>query len=444
MIGVVPVSDLLAARLQMALSLGFHIIFAAVGIAMPFFMAVAHHRYLRTGDKDYLVLTKSWMKGVAIFFAVGAVSGTALSFELGLLWPHFMELAGPIIGMPFSWEGGAFFLEAIALALFTYGWDKMHPRLHWFFGLMVGVTGVIAGVFILCANAWMNHPQGVVWEGTQVLSFDPYQAMFNEAALHTITHHTIASFMATGFAVAGVHALLLLKRPGHRLHQKAMRISLFFGSVAALLMPLSGHHNAQEITRLQPLKLAAAEALFETQSHAPSLVGGLVDMETETVLYAIEIPGLLSWLAFGSTDAVVEGLHSFDRAHWPPVPVVHYAFQIMLAVGGALGFLAVLAVLARFWKHAWFHRPWFLRLLALATPLGFLGIEAGWTVTEVGRQPWVIYGVMRTQDALTPMPGLVWPMLLFAAVYIFLACVVTWLMVRQVTHLHDQYPGAEK
>ena len=239
-------TDLLAARTQMAVSLGFHIIFATIGIAMPFLMSVAHWKYLKTKEKVYLDLTKAWSRGVAIFFATGAVSGTVLSFELGLLWPKFMIHAGPVIGMPFSWEGTAFFLEAIALGIFLYGWDRLAPWVHWASGLVVGISGVLSAFFVVCANAWMNSPQGFKWIDSRAVDIDPWKAMFNPMSLPQGLHMVIAAFCATGFAVAGIHALGLLKNPRSQLHRKALVIALIIGSIAALLQPLQGDRLAKK------------------------------------------------------------------------------------------------------------------------------------------------------------------------------------------------------
>lgn len=424
-------TDLLAARSQMAISLGFHIVFASIGMAMPFLMAAAHWKFLKTHDETYLKLTKAWSKGVAIFFATGAVSGTVLSFELGLLWPTFMEHAGPIIGMPFSWEGTAFFLEAIALGIFLYGWNRIHPWLHWGSGVLVGICGVLSGMFVICANAWMNAPQGFEWVNGQAVNIDPWAAMFNKASLHQGLHMTIAAFCATGFAVAGVHAIGLLRKPESRFHKNAMMIALTIACVAAILQPLHGDLLAKQTARLQPAKLAAMEGLFQTSKPAPLLIGGFPDEDTEVVHWGIHIPRLLSFLAHGDFEAEVIGLDKFPRSEWPPVAVTHIAFQIMVGIGTFLALLGVVTLFAQWRKRDWFRNRRYLLLLAGCTPLGFIAIEAGWTVTEVGRQPWIIYGIMKTRDAVTPMPGLVVPMLLFTSVYLILAVVVSWLMVRQ-------------
>jgi cytochrome d ubiquinol oxidase subunit I len=424
-------TDLFAARSQMAVSLGFHIVFAAVGVAMPFLMAIAHWKWLRTRQPVYLQLTRAWSKGVAIFFATGAVSGTVLSFELGLLWPGFMKHAGPIIGMPFSWEGTAFFLEAIALGVFLYGWNRVPPWLHWGSGLVVGISGVLSGLFVICANSWMNVPSGFDWIDGHAVNIDPWAAMFNRAAWNQGLHMTGAAFCATGFAVAGIHAIGLIKRPDSLFHRTAFRIALAVGAIAALLQPLQGDRLAKQTAKLQPAKLAAMESLFQTAQPAPLLIGGIPSAETQTIRFGFHVPNLLSFLAHGNFDAEVQGLDRTARENWPPVVVTHLAFQVMIAIGTFLAILGGFSLYGLWRKIAMLTGRRMLWMIALSGPLGFIALEAGWTVTETGRQPWIIYGVMKTADAVTPMPGLVYPMMLFTGVYLFLSFVVTWLMVRQ-------------
>jgi len=424
--------DFLAARSQMGLSLGFHIIFACIGMVMPFFMAVAHYYYLKTNDVIYKTITKAWSRGVAIFFATGAVSGTVLSFELGLLWPEFMKHAGPIFGMPFSLEGTAFFIEAIALGFFLYGWDKFKPWFHWFTGVVVGLSGLVSGILVVAANAWMNSPAGFDYVNGEYSNIDPIAAMFNDAWFSQALHMSIAAFVSTGFAVAGVHALMILKGKNVQFHQKAFKIAAVFGAVAALLQPLSGDISAKDVARRQPIKLAAMEAHFNTQKSAPFILGGIPDEKNKKVDYAIEIPYLLSFLAFGDFNAEVKGLDSAPSENHPPVAITHYAFQMMIILGMLMMTLAVIYFFSLWKKKEWLEKRWLLKLFVMATPMGFVAVEAGWTVTEVGRQPWIIHGIMRTADAVTPMPGIVYSFYLFTAVYISLAFVVTFMLYRQI------------
>ncbi|MGK6351352.1 cytochrome ubiquinol oxidase subunit I [Parapedobacter sp. DT-150] len=431
--------NLIAARSQMAMSLGFHIIFACVGMVMPFFMAISHFIYLKTGNLRYRGLTKAWSKGVAILFATGAVSGTMLSFELGLLWPVFMEHAGPIFGMPFSLEGTAFFVEAIALGFFLYGWERLAPWFHWVTGVIVGLSGLASGILVVAANAWMNSPAGFDFVNGQYLNVDPIQAMFNDAWFSQALHMTLAAFSATGFAVAGIHALMILRRKNVAFHAIAFRIAALCACIAALLQPISGDISAKDVAKRQPAKLAAMEAHFETAAGAPFLIGGIPDEEKQAVKHGIKIPGLLSFLAHGDLKKPVTGLNDIPKENWPPVAITHYAFQVMIAIGILLALLAVIYLFALAKRKTWLNRDWLLRLFVIATPLGYVAVEAGWIVTEVGRQPWIIYGVMRTADAVTPMPGMVYSFYLFTAIFISLSAIVIFLLYRQMTMVGKLY-----
>ena len=425
-------SDLLAARSQMAVSLYFHILFAVVGIGMPLLMVVAEARYRRTGDPICLDLAKRWGKGTAILFAVGAVSGTVLSFELGLLWPTFMEFAGPVIGMPFSLEGFAFFLEGIFIGVYLYGWDRIPPRAHLLAGVMVAVSGAASGVFVVIANAWMNAPAGFDLVDGRMANVDPIAGMLNPMAFQQTLHMTLASYAATGFAVAGIHAFLLLFDRANAFHRRALAIALLVGAPAAVLQPISGDLSARAVAENQPAKLAAMEAHFETGRHVPLIVGGIPDPDRRETRYAVRIPGGLSFLAFHDINAEVKGLEEFPRADWPNVPIVHTAFQVMVGLGTILALLSLWAGALALRRRDLSEHVWLLRALALAAPMGFLAIEAGWTVTEVGRQPWVVYGILRTADAVTPMPGLIVPFLGFSLLYCFLGIIVAWLLYRQI------------
>ena len=432
--------DFLAARSQMAMSLAFHIIFACIGMVMPWFMAISHYKWLRTGDEGFYRLTRVWARGVAIFFVTGAVSGTMLSFELGLLFPTFMEHAGPIFGMPFSLEGAAFFLEAIFLGLYLYGWKRLPKWTHWAMGIGVGTMGVTSGILVVAANGWMNAPTGFTFADGAYLDADPIAALFNAAWFTESLHMTIAAFVGTGFAVAGIHAWLYLKGKNKSLHGKAIKIAMVFGAVAALLQPISGDLSARDVGQRQPAKLAAMEAHFETGPRAPLTIGGIVDEENKEVSYAIEIPGLLSLMTHHDINAEVIGLDQIPEDEQPPVAIVHYAFQIMVGLGMFLMTLGLAwFFFSRKKKVPVLERKWLLRLIALATPMGYIAIEAGWTVTEVGRQPWIIYGYMRTSEAVTPMPGIQYTFYFFTALYLFLSLVVTWLMARQIKALNT--PG---
>lgn len=420
--------DVLAARSQMAVSLGFHILFAVVGIAMPVLMIIAEARWRRTGDAMYLELAKRWAKGTAILFAVGAVSGTVLSFELGLLWPGFMRFAGAIIGMPFSLEGFAFFAEAIFLGVYLYGWRRISPRAHIVAGSLVAVSGAASALFVVIANAWMNTPAGFRLRNGAPVDVDPIAAMLTPAALPEVLHMLLAAYAATGFAVAGIHAFMLLRDNRNAFHRRALGVALLVGVPAAIVQPISGDVSARYVAHWQPPKLAAMEGQFRTQSGAPLRIGGIPDVDAQRTRWAIEIPNGLSLLAFHDPHALVRGLDAVPRRDWPPVPVVHVAFQIMVGLGTYLALLGLWVAIDAGRRRDLAANRWLLRAVAIASPMGFVCIEAGWTVTEVGRQPWVIYGVMRTADSVTPMPGLIVPFLVISALYCFLGVVVVWLL----------------
>jgi cytochrome d ubiquinol oxidase subunit I len=434
-------SDLLYARWLMGTSLAFHIVFAAVGVAMPLFMALAEWRWRRTGEAVWLELARRWAKGTAILFAVGAVSGTVISFELGLLWPRFMSFAGPLVGMPFSLEGFAFFAEAIFLGIYLYGWDKVSPRLHLASGFVVAASGAASAFFVTLANAWMNVPAGFDLDASGAPSrIDALAAMFPAGWANEVIHVLLSCYVATAFAVAGIHALALLRTPGSKFHRSALAVTLAVGGAGALLQPLSGDLSARGVARNQPIKLAALEGQFETERGAPLRLGGIPDVKAGRTRYAIEIPHGLSLLAFHDPDATVRGLNEFPRSQWPHVAAVHVAFQVMVGCGSLLALASLAAFGLWLRQRALPVRRWLLALLVACAPLGFVALEAGWLVTELGRQPYVVHGALTTADAVTPVRGLAAPFWAFTAVYIFLAVAVVVLLRRQIAHAPEEHP----
>jgi cytochrome bd ubiquinol oxidase subunit I len=437
------VTDLLAARTQMATSLGFHIVFAEIGIAMPLMMLLAEWRWRRTGERAYLDLAHRWAKGTAVLFAVGAVSGTVLSFELGLLWPGFMRYAGALIGMPFSLEGFAFFLEAIFLGIYLYGWERVGPRAHLAAGAVVALSGAASAVFVVMANAWMNTPTGYTLDvAGGFATIDPIAAMRSPAAFQQALHMLLAAYAATGMAVAGVHAFMLLRGAGRDFHLRALTIALLVGAPAAVLQPLSGDLSARVVARTQPVKLAALEGQWATERGAPLRIGGWPDAAREETRWALEIPYGLSLLAFHDPYAEVKGLRTVVPADRPPVAVVHLAFQTMVGLGTIMALVALWAAWSLWRRRALAEQRGLLRALVLVAPFGFVATEAGWIVTEVGRQPWVVQGLMRTSAAVTPMPGLVVPMLLFTLLYLGLGAIVVALITSLVRETARATEGA--
>jgi cytochrome d ubiquinol oxidase subunit I len=424
------VSNLLAARSLFGLSLAFHIVFAAIGVAMPLFMVLAEWRWRRSGSEVHLELARRWAKGTTILFAVGAVSGTVISFELGLLWPRFMEFAGPIIGMPFSLEGFAFFAEAIFLGIYLYGWGRVSPRLHLASGAVVALSGALSAFFVTLANAWMNRPAGFELAAGAATGIRPFEAMFPPGWAHEVIHVLLSCYVATGFAVAGIHAWFLLREPESAFHGAALRIALGVGAAAALLQPLSGDFSARQVAVEQPLKLAALEGQFKTVRGAPLRIGGLPDVERRETRWALEIPHGLALLAFHDPDAEVRGLEAFPREDWPNTRNVHLAFQAMVGLGSLLALVSAAWFFLRIRRR---EPPAFLlRLVVLAGPAGFLALEAGWLVTEWGRQPFTVWGVLRTAQSVTPVGNLLVPLILFTLLYLFLAVVTAALLARQI------------
>jgi cytochrome d ubiquinol oxidase subunit I len=340
--------------------------------------------------------------------------------------------AGPIFGLPFSLEGTAFFVEAIALGFFLYGWGKFNKWFHWFTGLVVGISGLVSGILVVAANAWMNSPSGFQYASGHYYNIDPVKAMFNDAWFSQALHMCLAAFAATGFAVAGVHALMVVRKKNIDFHTKAFRIAAIFACTAAILQPVSGDHSARDVAHRQPAKLAAMEALYTTGTHVPLLVGGIPDTTNGEVKYGIEIPNLLSFMVGHSADTKVIGLDEFANEDRPPVLITHVAFQIMVALGMAMAVISVLYFFILWKKRSFDRNIWLMKLFALATPFGFLAVEAGWVVTEVGRQPWILYGILRTKDSVTPMPGIQYSFYLFTAVYFSLAIIVVILLYRQI------------
>jgi cytochrome d ubiquinol oxidase subunit I len=332
--------------------------------------------------------------------------------------------------MPFSLEGFAFFAEAIFLGVYLYGWGRVGPRLHLASGVVVAAAGATSAFFVTLANAWMNSPAGFTLGAGGATDVQPFVAMFPPGWAHEVIHVLLSSYAATGFAVAGIHAARLLRRPDSSLDRSALGLALLVGGIAAVLQPLSGDLSARQVAQTQPEKLAALEGQFRTERGAPLRLGGLPDADARETRFALEIPKGLSLLAFHDPDAEVRGLEAFPRETWPPVRNVHLAFQVMVALGSLLAALAlaaaVLALRRRGWPRA------FLRAVALAGPAGFVALEAGWLVTEWGRQPFTVRGVLTTAASVTPVGRLGVPLVLFVAVYVLLGVVTAVLLYRQI------------
>jgi cytochrome d ubiquinol oxidase subunit I len=411
------VSELLAARAQMGLTLGFHIIFACFGIGFPVLMLIAEWRYLRTKDEVWKNLAKRWAKAFAVLFAVGAVSGTVLSFELGLLWPEFMGRFGSVIGVPFTLEGFAFFLEAIFVGIYLYSWDRLPPKVHWWTGVPIAISGAASAAFVIAVNGWMNIPQGFEMEAGKVVEVRPLEVLFNPAAATMTLHMLVSAYQVCGFSIAAFYAWRMLRGHTRTYEKRALALGLALALPLAPIQAMVGHSAAALVARTQPVKLAAMEGQFETQRGAPLRIGGWPDEEARETRYAIELPGMLSWMCFGDMDAEIVGLNDVDPRDHPPVPVVHAAFQTMVGIGSALIGLAFFVGGTLLLKRRLPSHRLFLWAVVAAAPASVIAMEAGWIVTEVGRQPWVVQGVLRTEDAVTTVGGGQWLILATLAVY---------------------------
>jgi cytochrome d ubiquinol oxidase subunit I len=421
--------QVVAARAQMGSSLAFHIVFAALGVGLPVLSLAAEGLWLRKGDRVYYDLARTWAKAMAILFAVGAVSGTILSFELGLLWPEFMRYAGALIGLPFSLEGFAFFIEAIFIGLYLYGWERLSPVGHWLTVVPIALSGAISAGFVTCVNAWMNLPTGFSVVGGHVTNVQPLVAMFAPPWKTEVLHTTLAAYVFTGFGVASVYAIAWLRGKRSAKVLAGMRLAMVMAAVAIPLQIVAGDLSARFDAQREPVKFAALEALFHTQAAAPLTLGGIVDAAHARTLGALEIPALLSVLASGDPRATVRGLDAAAPDDIPPVAPVHFAFDLMVGTG------TLLFVFAAWWCIATRvgARPLsktLARALGASGILALVALEAGWIVTEVGRQPWIARGLQRTSDAVTIAAGLDIAFFVFSVIYVLLGVTCWWLVAR--------------
>ncbi|MCW2767221.1 MAG: cytochrome ubiquinol oxidase subunit [Nocardioides sp.] len=397
---------LLPAREQMALSLGWHIILACFGVAFPSMIYAVHRRGIGRDDPVALGLAQRWAKVSAVLFAIGAVSGTVLSFEMGLLWPGLMGRFGDVLGLPFAFEGLSFFVEAIFLGIYLYGWNRMPPRRHLAMLLPMAGAGVVGSFCVVSVNAWMNNPTGFRIVDGQVTDVNPWRAMFNDGVWLQFAHMWVGAFMVVGFIVAGVYAAGMLRGRRDAHHRLGFMVPFVFATVAALAQPLIGHVLGLQAGDRQPSKLAAFELATTTESPSPLRLGGvLIDGK---VYGSIDIPRLGSIISRNSFTKPVPGLDTIPADDRPPVNITHLAFQSMVGIGTLLALVAVLFLLARWRGRDLIANRWFLRFAVVAGPLAVLALECGWIATEVGRQPWVVWEVLRTADAASTNNGLWW------------------------------------
>ena len=416
-------SNLLAARTQMAFTLGFHIVLACLGVAFPAIMLIAEYRARKRDDADALLLARRWSKAVAVLFAVGAVTGTVLSFEMGLLWPGLMDRFGDAVGIGFAIEGLFFFLEAIFIAIYIYGWDRLSPRAHLWSGVPIVISGIGGALSVVAANSWMNTPAGFeLGADGRLQDVRPIDALFNTSTFHETAHMWVAAYVVTGFLVASVYAVAMLRGRRDRYHRLGFLIPFTVAAIAAPIQLLVGDAAARDVYHDQPVKFAAMECVYETGDDQPEHLGGICS--DGEVKGAISIPGLDSILADFSTGAVVQGLESVPPDERPPTPTtIHLAFDAMVGLGTAMTALAAWFAIA-WWRRRDLPRsPWFLRAAAAGGVAAVLALECGWMVTEIGRQPWIAHGLMRTSEAVTPAKGIWWVFGVTIAIYLALALI---------------------
>jgi cytochrome d ubiquinol oxidase subunit I len=420
----------IAPRSQMGFSLGWHIVLACFGVGMPALVLFAEWRGQRTGDPVYKLIARRWARVLGVLFAVGAVSGTILSFEMGVLWSGLMDRYGSVIGLPFTIEGFAFFIEAIFLGIYLYGWDRLSPRAHLWSGVPILLAGVLSAFFVVTANSWMNSPQGFTERNGKLVSTDPWKAMFNDATWPETTHMLLSAFMVTGFAVASVYAVAMLRGRDDAYHRLGLRIPLALGAVCAPLQVVVGDWAARYVASDQPTKLAAMEGLYRSGGHAPLSVGGIYT--GDSLKGAIHLPDGLSLLLHLNPDGKVQGLDAVPASLRPPVALVHLAFDTMVGIGTGLVLLAAWFGWSAWRRHGLPRSRWFLRAVAVSGVASVVAMEAGWIVTEVGRQPWVVYGLLKTSAAVNPAPGISAGLPVIVVVYAVLTTVLV-VVLRRMT-----------
>jgi cytochrome d ubiquinol oxidase subunit I len=421
------------ARQMQAMSFAAHIPLVCFGVAFPALVVFVEWLHLRTGDPLYRRLARRWTRIMAALFAVGVITGTILSFELGLLWPQFMSSFGAVFGLGFAIEGFSFFLEAIFIGVYVYGWDRLPPKWHFAAGFPIIATGFLGSMMVIAVNGWINHPGGFRLANGEAVDVHPWKALFaNDFFWHELVHMYVAAYIVVGFVVAGAYAWGKLRhgRWG-RYERTALAIPLTVAAFAAPVQLLVGDWAAREVAIHQPVKLATLEGLQRTTKGAPEHVLGWYDAETGEIRWGIEIPKLLSLLAFHDPNATVQGLDSVPPEDRPgPVNVVRFAFQTMVGIGTLLALLAVVVWWVR-WRRGGLPRSrWFYRALVVAGPLSVVALISGWVTTEVGRQPWIVYEVMRVDEAVTGAGGVPVGYALLALVYLGVAAGVWWVLRR--------------
>ena len=420
---------LLEARQMQALSFIVHIPLVCFGISFPVMVLFAEHRWQRTGDPVYREIARRWSRLMIGLFGVGVITGTILSFEMGGLWPNFTATFGGVFGLGFAIEGFSFFVEAIFIGIYVYGWNRLSPRIHLLSGIPIVITGFSGSLMVIAVNAWMQHPGGFTMRHGKVIHANPWSALFgNSYFWHELLHMYLAGYMVSGFLMAGVYAFARLRGRWGRYERAAFAIPLSAAVLASIAQAPIGDWAARDVASNQPIKLAAMEGLYRTTRGASEhLLGWYVNGK---VKFGIPIPHLLSLLAFHSWNATVKGLDTVPASRRPPVNVVRADFQIMVGIGSMLLALALFTLVVLLRRKKLPDARWFYMALIAAGPLATVALIAGWIVTEVGRQPWVVYHVMLTSQAVTGAPGIPIGYGALIVVYACVAAGVVWMLRR--------------
>lgn len=442
--------DLLIARSLFGTTMAFHIIFATIGVGLPLMMIVAELLYQKTKDQDYVVMAKRWTKAFAVLLGVGIPTGTIAGVQLSLLWPGFMEVIGRVMPLPFQIEIYAFFVEALFMSIYVYAAERIAPWMRVLSLIFVAMGALASAVLITNVHAFQGTPAGFNYVDGKFVDIDPWAAFFNPSFFVTAGHVALSAYVVGAFVVGSVAAFKMMKNEvGSRIylfHQKALMISLVVGGIFSLLTALNGHESAQYLHEYNPEKLAAAEGLFETQSHAPLAIGGYTDRESESVKWAIEIPWALSFLSGNSFDTVVVGLNDFPEELWPPL-FIHTLFNAMVGIGSLLILISLVGIAwKKLLKKEHFPKA-FLWVLVSSGPLAVAAIEFGWIFACTGRQPWVIYRILSTAESATTATNLGILFILFIIVYIILAISVVFVLLyyfRKNTELDDLHRAEKK
>ncbi len=425
------------ARAQMAFTLAAHIILVPLGVSWAFMALIANYRGIKKGDADAIKLAQRWSKYMAVTFAVGAVTGTVLTFEFGLLWPNFMDRYGAAFGIPFAIEGLFFFLEAIFIAIYIYGWKRLKPWPHFWTGVPIVIAGIGGTVSVVAANAWMNEPAGYTLDSAgKVTDVDPLAVIFNDAMPLEALHMLVAAYLVGGFLVASVYAVGMLRGRRDHYHRLGFVIAFSVAAVATPIQMLVGDTLARWVYNNEPIKFAAIELVPKTSSDVPETLFGHLN-DDGTVSGGIPIPGFASILSdpTDGTNTVIKGLDSFPEDERPTtreVNTVHLAWDVMVGLGTLLFLLSLWWWAVVIFKRRMAQGKWFLRAAAIAGVASVITMEAGWVVTEVGRQPWIVFGEFKVEQAATGNEG-VWVTFIVIAILYFALAITLILILRAMS-----------